>query len=376
MQKFKSTFICTIYIVILMIMVSCKDTERVLTSATGTIYECLVVMNNESLTQEELEAVAKKSSEEEYSAFSQDISTTYGLVETIMGAEMPCMPQPESYFKLTHVTMSMFDNVLKPTRNILIVDINPKKYTKVTTKVNSDVWSTPQAVCHIQAPSQQEFVNYWLEKGEWVRDWFVNQELSRQGSFYRSGYNQDARNILQEQNYDMLIPNDYMVIKDTIVEVKANDSSNKAEKVQVLWCCNNKGSTRRDVLVYSYPYIDENTFTLEFLNARRDAVLSQLVTGSVEGSYMGTEYNIMPPQMRTINVQNNATAYEIRGLWKLKEGEAMGGPYVSHTRLDKTNSRIVTTETFLFAPGQKKRNPYRQAEAILYTLTLPEDNVK
>jgi hypothetical protein len=147
-----------------MIMVSCKDTERVLTSATGTIYECLVVMNNESLTQEELEAVAKKSSEEEYSAFSQDISTTYGLVETIMGAEMPCMPQPESYFKLTHVTMSMFDNVLKPTRNILIVDINPKKYTKVTTKVNSDVWSTPQAVCHIQAPSQQEFVNYWLEK--------------------------------------------------------------------------------------------------------------------------------------------------------------------------------------------------------------------
>ena len=91
---------------------------------------------------------------------------------------------------------------------------------------------------------------------------------------------------------------------------------------------------------------------------------------------MGTEYNIIPPQMRTINVQDDATAYEIRGLWKLKEGEAMGGPYVSHTRLDKTNSRIVTTETFLFAPGQKKRNPLRQAEAILYTLTLPEDNVK
>lgn len=373
MQKFKSTFICAIFIAILTTMISCGSSERTLVSATGTIYECLVVMNNGALTEAEKEEVATKSLVNEVSGYNEEITTTYGLVEAVMGAEMPCMPQIEEYFKLTHVTMSMFDDVVKPTRNILIVDINPNKYTQTQAKVSTDNWSKPQAVCRIQAPSQKEFVTYWLKNGEWIRDWFVNQEIQRQCKFYKGGSNKDAKNVLARQQYEMLIPSDYTLVKDTTVDVQSDE---KIEKVQVLWCCNNKGPTRRDVIVYSYPYVDGDTLTLDFLNARRDAVLSQLVTGSVKGSYMGTEYGIMPPQMRIINVQNNATAYEIRGLWKLKEGEAMGGPYVSHTRLDKTNSRIVTTETFLFAPGQKKRNPLRQAEAILYTLTLPEDNVK
>ena len=119
-----------------------------------------------------------------------------------------------------------------------------------------------------------------------------------------------------------------------------------------------------------------NTFTLEYLNEKRDAVLSRVVKGSVEGAYMGTEYKVMPPQMRTIMVQDSAQVYEVRGLWKILEGEAMGGPYVSHTRLDHVNARVVTAETFLYAAGQKKRTALRQAEAILYTLQLPEDKVE
>jgi hypothetical protein len=133
---------------------------------------------------------------------------------------------------------------------------------------------------------------------------------------------------------------------------------------------------RRDIVIYSYPYTNPKTFTAEFLNEKRDAVMSRLVTGSVEGSYMGTEYKFMPPQMRTILVQDSILAYEIRGLWRIQNGEAMGGPYVSHTRLDHINGRVVTAETFIFAAGQKKRNALRQAEAILYTLQLPEDNIK
>ena len=54
----------------------------------------------------------------------------------------------------------------------------------------------------------------------------------------------------------------------------------------------------------------------------------------------------------------------------------MGGPYVSHTRLDQINGRVVTAETFLYAAGQKKRTALRQAEAILYTLQLPQDTIK
>ena len=362
-------------------LVGCgKSTERTLTSATGSVYECLVVMNENPLTQEQLNEVAKLSLVNEASGYTEPIATNYDLVEAVMAADMPCMPQVEPYFRTTHVPASQFDDIFKPTRNILIVDVNPQKYTQVKAKVSNDYWSTPQALCRIQSPSEEEFVAYWLKHGEEIRSWFVNQEIKRQIKFYRASTNKDARSSLQKQGYDMLIPEDYIVVMDTMlggaITYSLRQPATVVSDVRLLWCCNNKGPMRRDILIYSYPYTNPNTFTLEYLNEKRDAVLSRVVKGSVEGAYMGTEYKVMPPQMRTIMVQDSAQVYEVRGLWKILEGEAMGGPYVSHTRLDHVNARVVTAETFLYAAGQKKRTALRQAEAILYTLQLPEDKVE
>ena len=365
---------------IMAVCIACGNTGRTLTSATGSIYECLVVINEEPLTQEQLNIVAKLSLVNEASGYTEPVITTYDLVEAIMSADMPCMPQVEPYFRLTQVSTAQFDDMFKPTRNILFVDINPQKYTQLKTKVSNDYWSTPQAICRIQTPSQEEFVTYWLEHGEEIRDWFVNQEIKRQMKFYRASTNKEARAILQQEGYDMLIPEDYMVIMDTILGGATTYSLRNpitiAPEVRFLWCCNNKGTMRRDLVVYTYPYTDENTFTLDYLNTKRDEVLSRVVSASVEGSYMGTEYKVFPPQMRAITVQEDEYATETRGLWKILDGEAMGGPYVSHTRLDQVNGRVVTAEAFIYAAGQKKRNALRQAEAILYTLQLPQDTIK
>ena len=362
-------------------LVGCsKGTGRTLTSATGSVYECLVVMNDAPLTQAQLNEVAKLSLINEASGYTKPIASLYDLVEAVMAADMPCMPQVEPYFRVTKVATAQFDDMFKPTRNILFVDINPQKYTQLKAKVSNNYWSTPQAICRIQTPSEEEFVAYWLEHGAEIREWFVDQEIKRQMKFYRASTNKDARAILQQQGYDMLIPEDYMVIMDTVLEGASTYSLRQpvtvAPEVRLLWCCNNKGSMRRDLVVYSYPYTDENTFTLDYLNAKRDAVLSRVVSASVEGSYMGTEYKVFPPQMRAITVQEDEYATEVRGLWKILDGEAMGGPYVSHTRLDQVNGRVVTAEAFLYAAGQKKRTALRQAEAILYTLQLPQDTIK
>ena len=349
------------------VLASCtNNTGRTLTSATGSIYECLVVIGDNALTQTELQEVAKHSLVNGASGYSEPITNTYELVKAIMGADMPCMPQMEPYFRVNQVKPAHFDDMFKPTRNILIVDINPQKYTQLKTKVSRDYWSTPQAICRIQAASQEEFVGYWLEHGESIREWFVKQEIERQQKFYRASTNKEARAAMQAQGYDMLIPEDYLLVMDSVL----------ADDVHVIWCCNNKGPMRRDIMLYSYPYTDAKAFQPKQLNAKRDAVMSKLVSASVEGSYMGTEYKVMPPQQRTILVQDSAQAYEVRGLWKILQGESMGGPYVSHTRLDHVNARVVTAETFLYAAGQKKRTALRQAEAILYTLQLPEDKVE
>ena len=384
----KMTRIMLLMLVMAATLVSCgKSTStsntkgRLLTSATGSIYECLVVMNETPLTQDQLNTVAKLSLVNGASGYTEPIATNYDLVEAIMAADMPCMPQVEPYFRLTHVATAQFDDMFKPTRNILFVDVNPQKYTQLKAKVSIDYWSTPQAIYRIQAPYEEEFFTYWLENGTMIRDWFVSQEIKRQTKFYQASTNKEARAILQAQGYDMLIPEDYILIMDTLLDGATTYSLRRptavASEVRLLWCCNNKGPMRRDIVVYSYPYTDPNTFTSVYLNNKRDEVLSRVVKGSVEGAYMGTEYKVMPPLLRrTVMVNDSTSTTEIRGLWKILNGEAMGGPYVSHTRLDHVNGRVVTAETFLYAAGQKKRSALRQAEAILYTLQLPEETIR
>jgi len=358
-----------------LVLTSCGQGDgRVLTSATGTIYECLVVMPNRPLSQEQLAIISNKRIEDERtkgSGYVEPIATTYDLVKEDMGAAMPGLPQIEPYFVLTQVPMGQFDEYLKPTRNILIVDVNKDKYTQVKIQKSRDVWAKPQAVYRIQAPDDESVVAYWLEHSEQVREWFVREELRRQIRFYRANTNKDARAKLQKSGYDMLIPEDYILVKSERVQANGEDS------VDVVWCCNNKGAMRRDVIVYSYPYTAQAQFENATICAMRDAVLGQLVSAQVEGSHMGTEYKYFPPTSRQVAALNDSTGgfygIETRGLWKIMDGEAMGGPFVSLTRLDQVNGKVVTAETFLFASGQKKRNALRQAEAILYTLEMPNE---
>ncbi len=321
-------------------------------SATGTIYECLVVIPNRPLANPQQVVSA--------SAYAENIATLYDLVKSTMAEDMPCLPQMEPYFKLTQVTPAAFDDLLKPTRNILIVEIDAERFTHTKAKYSIDYWSHPQAVYRIQAHDDESFVSYWNEHGQQIRDWFIDQEMRRQIAFYHASTNKDARAAMQRSMHaDMLIPEDYMLIRDTVFE-----------DIHFVWCCNNKGPLRRDLVIYSYPYTSTKQFDLEALNKKRDAVLGKMISASVEGSYMGTEYKVFPPQAKVL--QDNPYTVEVRGLWKIYNGEAMGGPYVSHSCLDEINQRIVTAETYILAPGQKKRNELRKAEAILFTLQLEQ----
>ncbi len=314
-------------------MLGCGKNERLLTSATGSIYECLIVSPN---------------------------AVKAPLCE-VMEADMYGLPQMEATFTVTHVTNAQFDDFLKSTRNILFIDINPNKYTFVKVLKSRDVWSKPQAMIRIQAPSDEALLDYWSANGESLREWFVREELARQIRFYRANTNKDARACLNEQGYDLLIPEDFITV----------------QKGDVLWCCNNKGPMRKDIVVYSYPYTAQEQFSCDSIVAMRNTILGQLVSAQVEGSYMGTEYKHFPPVTRQVPALRDSVggfyAMETRGLWKIYNGEAMGGPFVILTRLDQVNGRVVTAEVFLFAAGQKKRNAMRQLEAILYTLQMPNE---
>lgn len=316
-------------------LLSCKNSGRTLTSATGTIYELLIVADN--------------------AEWNSQIGDT---LRAIFDEPTPDLPQVEPYFNVSRVALSQFDDLLKPSRNILIVDVDSSKYTRTKIAYSKDHWSHPQAVARICCPNMQQLDSAVNNYGRSVRQFFVRQELERQAKFYESYCNHTAKDeILKKFDIELIVPNDMVKIQ---------------EDKDFYWVCDARGQARKDIVIYSYPYTDPNTFTLDYMLNKRDSILGKYVQGSMAGSHIATETKHIPPQLNIISVNDNFCA-ELRGLWKMVDGQAMGGPFVSHSKVDEINHKVITVECFVYAAGMKKRNTLRQMEAVLYTFKLPQE---
>lgn len=314
----------------------CNGNEkRILTSATGSIYELLVVIDNQYWN-----------------------SATGDSLRELFEEPIPAMPQVEPYFTISHASTNAFDDLLMPSRNILLIDVNSEKYTKTKIAYSTDRWSHPQAVIRVCCPDKEALSTCIKDYGHKIRKYFVDEELRRQGEFYKTYCNHDASKEIKAQfDIDILIPND-------MVKIQSDHN--------FYWVCDARGQARKDIVIYSYPYTDTNTFTPEYLISKRNAILGKYVKDSQEG-YMITEMNHIPPVFNEMNINDGGYCAELRGLWKMKDGLAMGGPFVSHSRVDEINHKVITIECFIYAAGMKKRNTLRQLEAVLYTMKLPQE---
>lgn len=313
----------------------CVDSGKLLPSVTGSSYEVLVVMDQRY-----------------WDAAIGDSLRQY------IAADMGQMPQVEPLFTISQTPAQGFSDILKPVRNIIVIDIDSAKYTQSKVYYQKNVWAKPQAVVRVVTPTAEAALQIIGKYGKNMADYLVKNEIERQVNFYKGYTNTNAqKKILDKFGVLMNVPNDIAIV---------------TEGKDFIWVTDDRTPVQRSIIVYSYPYTEKETFTKDFLLAKRDTVMKYNVPGEFEGSYMGTEYQHIPPIFHEIYV-NNGYCAEVRGLWKMKNGGAMGGPYISHTRLDEINQRVITMEVFVYAPGHKKRNPLRQLEAVLYSAKLPQE---
>lgn len=313
---------------------SCGKGGPVLPAATGTRYEILIVMENEYWR-----APAGR--------------TVFDLFDR----DMPAMPQPEPMMNINQCRPEDFSDLLRPSRNILLTEISPR-FDEAKVVYRRNRWSNPQSVAQITAPNDSVFEAFIKEKGDQILDFFLTTERLRQIDFVQRFTNHNAKRQIEEMfGIQIDIPRELTSI-----------STGK----DFFWITNNHAHQRMDMVVYSYPYTDRNTFTAEYLIAKRDSFMRANIPGEFEGSYMGTETKHHFPILREINL-NNTYCMEIKGLWRMFGGGSMGGPFYSHTRVDEVNKRVVTVEGFVFAPSKRKRNYIRLLEAAVYTVKLPQE---
>lgn len=275
-------------------------------------------------------------------------------VFNVLDTDVPGLPQSERSFRITRVNPEgMSSNMFRIMRNIIKVDIQ-NIYTQPKLKFARDVYSHPQMVMTLQAPDEASLAQYVEENAQSIIDFFTRAEMNREIDNLREEHNPDVSRLAKETlGVDVWVPwevNKYKKGKD------------------FLWASTNSEKKDMNIVVYSYPYTDKNTFTLEYFLNKRDSVMKANIPGGPEGSYMATQRDYVYVKDATVHGKYAQVA---RGLWRVK-GDRMGGPFVSHSRVDEVNGRVVVVEAFIYAPESLKRDLMRRMEAALYTLQLPQ----
>jgi len=68
-------------------------------------------------------------------------------------------------------------------------------------------------------------------------------------------------------------------------------------------------------------------------------------------------------------LSQNPYTVEMRGLWTMVN-DFLGGSFISYTRLDNANQRIIYTEGFLYCPKERKRFHMQELEAVMSSFKM------
>lgn len=276
----------------------------------------------------------------------------------VLDTDLPGVAQSERQFRMSRIDPSSFRKMYKIFRNIILLDVQDI-YSTAKIKFSRDVYARGQMIITLQAHDEQQLAEHLQKYGTQILDLFTKAEFNREFSFLAEKHNPEGNERAQR-------------IFGCGVWVPVELNKYKEGK-DFLWLSTNRGSKDMNIVIYTYPYTDPNTFTLDYFMQKRDSVMKANIPGGPEGSYMTTQHEFVNVTDGTVKGEYAQIA---RGLWRV-EGDHMGGPFVSHSRVDVANGRVVVIEGFVYAPESLKRNLIRTLEATLYTLTLPnEQNVE
>lgn len=277
----------------------------------------------------------------------------------VLSDDVVGVAQSEPSFKVIRINQGDLSKTLRLCRNIIQIKIDPSLYTQAKFKYSRDVYAAPQLVATIQAHDANQFKEFVSDNRDMIIDFFTRAELNRQIELLR----EDHQPLVQEAvkkvfGSDIWVPVELnrVITGRHFVWARCQRFVKRVEQ-------------EMNIVVYSYPYRDVNTFTEKYFIHKRDSVMKANIPGPKDGQYMMTTKGFT---LVSDEVVHNHYAQVVRGLWNIKDYD-MGGPFVSVSRVDEKNQRVVVAEAFVYFPNHPKRDYIRKLEAALYTLRLPDE---
>ncbi|HPD96424.1 MAG: DUF4837 family protein [Bacteroidales bacterium] len=322
-------------IVLPLTVISCKQgskgDETLLPNVTGSAGEVVLVLPNQLL--------------------NDSVGVAY---KKLLTADVPFLPQAEPMFNLITIPPDAFNSIMKSHRNIIYNEIKSNSPAKLILKY--DVWAAPQSVLFVIGPDYKTIEKIVKEKGDKIVAIFEQAERKRTIQTAIKYEESEIAPVLEEKfNVRMHIPKGYKI------NFKRNN---------MVWISHETPRISQGLIIYSFPFKDKNTFTADYLIAKRDSFVKN-IEGPTKGSYMTTSM-VIPPQLTPMMYKDRYYAV-LRGLWDVYK-HPMGGPFISYATVDEKYNRVIVAEAYVYAPDSKKRNLLRQVEALILDMEVIDKN--
>ncbi|MGM9733436.1 MAG: DUF4837 family protein [Prevotella sp.] len=283
-------------------------------------------------------------------------SRACAMVARMLEVEEPGLPQPENAFD---VMIAGDDGQLRKSRYaraMVVVTVDGNNATSTRIRYEKDVFAEPQMIIYLKTDSADSLASDHKRVGRsllsLLRRFETNVSLRRLRKSHSPAREKEVEKAV---GCRMLVPSDI---------TKSKTGRN------FIWLSDDGSTAMRNICVYS---VDGTDLSRERLLSARDSVMRVNIKGETDDMYMTTYRRRASsgaddtPTFRTLR-EGGREIVEMRGLWQM-EGDAMGGPFVSHALIDSARGRTLVAETFVYAPGEKKRNIIKRMEAVLYTLS-------
>lgn len=275
-------------------------------------------------------------------------------IKNSFGKLMVGLPQPEVLLKTSQVSPNGFTNMMKVSRNILVIGISDEE----TYFVRKNVYAQPQTIVYVYAKDNEGIIEMFKKHEKEIIKTFIQSDISMTQRLFKKNKLDDSQyQTLQNLGISLTIHNKFNLVDDTgeFLWLRHHLTSGIAKT----------GSN--NILVYSVPLLPEGQVS-DSIIAIRNQIGKQYIPGSdPETMHMITEKAYTPVTIETII--DGKKAYETRGKWEVKN-DFMAGPFLNYTVPDPKNNRLIVVEGFTYAPSVSKRAFLFELEAIAKSIKI------
>lgn len=276
-------------------------------------------------------------------------------INGIVKAQVPGLMQVEELFRVTRIFSNNYDPTYTTFHTKLFIKVDRDlKNPMMGTRRNE--YAKPQLELVVAAPSIDVLREYLTLNAERIKEILVESQIEKRVELLRKTYSKKVDDDLKE------------VLGMSVRAPENMRATKKGERF--LWGGTNLLAKDLNLVVYTYDWHGEDLLDTDRYVEKRDSVMKHNIPGSNEGQWMQTvrEREHKRPLVECAEREiNGRKVMEARGLWEMRNG-ALGGPFVSISRVDTAARRVIVGEGFVYSPSTDKRDLVRQMEAVLRTL--------